>query len=164
MMPKISIIVAIATNNAIGKKNSLLCYLPGDLQRFKKLTLNHTVIMGHTTFLSLPNGALPHRRNIVLSRSKKEIEGCVVVDSLEKAVSLCRNEAEVFIIGGGTLYAQTLPLADKLYLTHINASLEGDTFFPEVNYAQWKEINREEKISSDKCPYSYSFVDYERAN
>jgi len=162
-MPHISIIAAVASNNAIGKDNGLLCHLPGDLTRFKELTLHHIVIMGHRTFLSLPKGALPNRTNIVLSRSTPEIENCIVVDSLEKALERCENEDEVFIIGGGTLYHQALPLADRLYLTHIHAELEGDTFFPQVDYKnQWIEIKREELLPGEKCPYSYAFVDYRR--
>jgi dihydrofolate reductase len=161
-MPHISIIAALASNNAIGKDNGLLCHLPGDLTRFKELTLHHTVIMGHRTYLSLPKGALPHRTNIVLSRSTQHIEGCIVVDSLEKALEKCKNEEEIFIIGGGSLYQQALPLADRLYLTHIHAALEGDTFFPPVNYTQWIETNKEELFPSEKCPYSYTFVDYHK--
>ncbi len=161
-MPHISIIAAVTSNNAIGKDNDLLCHLPGDLQRFKRLTLHHTVIMGHKTFLSLPNGALPNRKNIVLSKTVQEIPNCIVMGSLEEALESCKNEDEVFIIGGGMLYRQTLPLADRLYLTHINASLDGDTFFPEVNYSQWTETAHEDLNSGEKCPCSYSFVNYER--
>lgn len=161
-MPHISIIAAIAANNAIGKDNQLLCHLPGDLKRFKDLTTNHTVIMGYKTFLSLPNGALPNRKNIVLSRSITQIENCLVVDSLEKALKLCSDEQEVFVIGGGILYHQCLPLADKLYLTHIHAELNGDTFFPDIDYTQWNEIYREERGFSVKCPHSYAFVNYIR--
>jgi len=163
-MPHISIIAAVASNNAIGKDNELLCHLPGDLTRFKELTLHHTVIMGHRTYLSLPKGALPRRTNIVLSRSTREIEGCIVVDSLEEALERCKNEDEVFIIGGGTLYRQALPLADRLYLTHIHAALEGDTFFPPVDYTLWIENEREELFPSEKCPYSYAFVNYSKSD
>lgn len=161
-MPIISIIAAVAANNAIGKDNRLLCHLPGDLQRFKQLTLNHTVIMGHKTYLSLPNGALPQRTNIVLSRSIKEISNCLIADSLENALELCKNDEEIFIIGGGSLYAQGLPVTDKLYLTLIHATLDGDTFFPEVDFSEWEELSREVMMPSGKCPYSYDFVDYRR--
>jgi Dihydrofolate reductase len=162
IMPHISIIAAVASNNAIGKDNTLLCHLPGDLQRFKRLTLHHTVIMGHKTFLSLPNGALPNRKNIVLSKTVWEIPNCIVKESLEEALESCKDEDEVFIIGGGMLYKQALPLADRLYLTHINASLDGDTFFPLVDYSQWTETMREDLNSGEKCPHPYSFVNYER--
>lgn len=162
MTTTLSIIVAVASNNAIGKNNDLLCHLPGDLQRFKQLTLHHPVIMGHKTFLSLPNGALPMRKNIVLSRNVKEIDGCFVVDTFEKALALCSDENQAFIIGGGTLYEQALPLTNKLYITHIHADIDGDTYFPEVDYSQWNETFRQEMTSSDKCPYNYSFVNYER--
>jgi len=161
-MALISIIAAVAANNAIGKDNDLLCHLPGDLQRFKRLTLHHSVIMGHSTFKSLPNGALPQRKNIVLSKMKTEIEHCIVATSLEEAINQCEKEEEVFVIGGETLYNQIIDIADRLYITHIHANLEGDTFFPIVNYDEWIETAREDKQADERCPYSYSFVDYQR--
>jgi dihydrofolate reductase len=154
--------VAMAANNAIGRNNGLLCHLPGDLQRFKQLTLHHTVIMGYRTFQSLPKGALPLRKNIVLSRTDRKLNNCVVVGSLEEALAQCKNEEKVFIIGGGTLYCQTLAFAQNLYLTHIHAEIEGDTFFPEINYQEWTETHREDIPANEKCPYPYSFVDYVR--
>jgi dihydrofolate reductase len=161
-MKTLSIIAAVAANNCIGKDNGLLCHLPGDLKRFKTLTLHHTVIMGRKTFESLPGGALPQRRNIVISNSLKNAEGCTVVSSFEDALALCKDENEVFIIGGGTLYRQTLSLANKLYITHINASFDGDTFFPPVNYGDWEQVYRDERAESEACPYSYMFADYIR--
>jgi len=161
-MAQISIIAAVAANNAIGRDNDLLCHLPGDLQRFKQLTLHHTVIMGYRTFKSLPNGALPLRKNIVLSRSERKIDNCTVIDSLEEALDKCKNEDEVFVIGGGTLYKQTVSLANRLFITHIHAEIEGDTFFPAINYNEWVETQRKDFPANEKCPYPYSFVDYTR--
>lgn len=160
---ELSIIAAVAANNAIGKDNQLLCYVPGDLKRFKELTTGCSVIMGRLTFESLPNGALPNRRNIVISsNSSLKLEGCELVSSLVEAIKSTEGENEVFVIGGGTVYKQALEFADKLYLTWINADLDGDTFFPEINYNLWSETFREDHESTEKCPYSFSFVNYKR--
>ncbi|MDR1699090.1 MAG: dihydrofolate reductase [Prevotellaceae bacterium] len=158
----ISIIVAIARNGAIGQNNGLLCHLPNDLKRFKALTSEHTVIMGRKTFESLPNGALPNRRNIVISKTVKELPNCECVDSLEKALSLCPPEEEAFIIGGATVYEQSLPFAAKLYITWINHDFpDADTFLP-VDLSQWKAVKREDMPPDEKHKFSYSFVDYEK--
>jgi dihydrofolate reductase len=158
----ISIIVAIAGNAAIGQNNDLLCHLPNDLKRFKTLTSGHSIIMGRKTFESLPKGALPNRRNIVISRTEKHFPGCETVDSLQKALSLCSLEDEVFIIGGASVYEQSLPLADKLYLTQIHHDFpQADTFLP-LDLEDWREIKREEMSPDEKHLYAYSFVDYIR--
>ena len=115
----LSIIVAINQNRGIGHENKLLYWLPNDLKRFKALTTGHTIIMGRKTFESLPKGALPNRRNIVLSRSCREFEGAECFHTLEEALKACANEEEVFIIGGASLYAEALPLADRLYVTEV---------------------------------------------
>ncbi|MBN1462781.1 MAG: dihydrofolate reductase [Paludibacteraceae bacterium] len=162
-MCKVSIIVALAKNFAIGKDNALLCHIPGDLKRFKELTLNHNIVMGRRTFESLPYGPLPKRKNIVISDIPEDfIEGCYIAESIEEAFELAKNENEVFVIGGGSIYRQTIDKADKLYLTWINTELEGDTFFPEIDLNDWKETFREEHEANGECPYSYSFVNYER--
>jgi len=160
----ISIIVAIAQNNAIGAKNQLLCHLSDDLKRFKRLTTGHTVIMGRNTFDSLPNGPLPNRKNIVLtSRPHSLPEGCVAVKSLEEAIACADKEEELFIIGGASVYQQALPLADKLYLTLIHHSFAGaDTFFPEIDFAQWQLTESEEHEANEKNAFPYSFEDYVR--
>ena len=113
----INIIAAVAKNRAIGKDNKLIYWLPNDLKRFKALTTGHTIIMGRKTFESLPKGALPNRRNIVLTRSAKEIPGCDCYRSLEEALTHCDEDEQLFIIGGASIYKQTLPIADRLYLT-----------------------------------------------
>ena len=160
----ISIIAALGKNNEIGQDNRLLCRLPDDLKRFKEITSSHTVIMGRKTFESLPKGALPNRKNIVVSRNPDlQIEGAMVCSSLDAALLKCLDEEEVFIIGGAQIYRQALPMADKLYLTKIHAAFpEADVFFPEINYKEWREVGREMYLADEKHPYSFSFVEYER--
>lgn len=161
----ISIIVAIAQNRAIGFENKLLYWLPNDLKRFKSLTTGHTIIMGRRTFESLPKGALPNRRNIVLTRQDIEFPGAERYASLEAALSRCKDEEEVFIIGGASVYQEALPLADKLYITHIeDTPSEADAFFPEITPALWKETGRETHPTDEKHLYPYSFVDYQRVD
>lgn len=156
----ISIIAAVAKNRAIGFQNKLICWLPNDLKRFKALTTGHTIIMGRNTFLSLPKGALPNRRNIVLSRSTKTFDGCDVYPSLEEALAHCSPDEEVFIIGGASVYQQALSLADRLCLTEIDDTpAEADTFFPPYN-EDWHEVSREDHDIDEKHDYRYSFVDY----
>ena len=158
----ISIIAAVAKNRAIGFQNKLIYWLPNDLKRFKALTTGHTIIMGRNTFLSLPKGALPNRRNIVLSRSAKAFEGCDVYASLEEALQHCAKDEYVYIIGGASVYQQALPIADRLCLTEIDDTpAEADTFVPP--YADdWKESAREDHDIDEKHAYRYSFVDYIR--
>ena len=156
----ISIIAAVARNRAIGYQNKLIYWLPNDLKRFKQLTTGHTIIMGRNTFLSLPKGALPNRRNIVLSRSKKAFPGCDVYPSLEEALLHCAPDEEVYIIGGASVYKQALPLADRLCLTEIDDTpAEADTFFPP--YDDWRETARENHGTDERHAFPYSFVDYE---
>ena len=158
----ISIIAAVAKNRAIGFKNKLIYWLPNDLKRFKALTTGHTIIMGRNTFLSLPKGALPNRRNIVLSRSAKAFEGCDVYPSLEAALEHCTPDEDIYIIGGASVYRQALPLADRLCLTEIDDTpAEADTFFPPYE-DDWQEENREDHPVDDRHAFPYSFVDYIR--
>lgn len=158
---KITIIAAVAHNRAIGRDNKLIYWLPNDMKRFKALTTGHTVIMGRKTFESLPKGALPNRRNIVLSRSKKDFAGCDCYTSLEDAVRQCSPEEDIYIIGGASVYEQALKIAGRLCLTEIWDTPDGaDTFFPP--YDEWKEESREEHCKDDKHAYKYAFVDYVR--
>ncbi|MDR0542000.1 MAG: dihydrofolate reductase [Dysgonamonadaceae bacterium] len=161
---KVSVIVAIGRNNEIGKGNDLLCHLPVDLKHFKEITFGHTVIMGRKTFDSLPKGPLPNRTNRVVSHNPDlKIEGAIVCPSLDTALLRSMDEEEVFIIGGAQIYRQALPVADKLYLTKIHAAFpEADTFFPEINYKEWREVGRETHPADEKHPYSFSFVELER--
>jgi dihydrofolate reductase len=155
----ITIIAAVARNNAIGNQNKLLYWLPNDLKRFKALTTGHTIIMGRKTFDSLPKGALPNRRNVVVSRSLTSLPGCDVYPSLTEALSNTSPNEDVYIIGGATIYEQALPLADRLCLTEINDTpKEADVFFPD--YSTWKEVWREDHDKDEKHNQQYSFVDY----
>ncbi|MDR0230523.1 MAG: dihydrofolate reductase [Dysgonamonadaceae bacterium] len=156
----ISIIVAIGERNEIGRNNGLLCYLPADLKHFKELTSGHTIVMGRKTFESLPKGALPNRKNIVLTRSKNlSFDNCLIYSSLSEVIDNEIDSNEMFIIGGGELYRQALPLANKLYLTKIHAEFDdADVFFPEINYAEWEEVSREEHKADEKNLYDYTFL------
>ena len=159
----ITIIAAVAKNRAIGFKNKLIYWLPNDLKRFKALTTSHTIIMGRNTFLSLPKGALPNRRNIVLSRSTKAFEGCDVYPSLEEALVHCTPDEDIYIIGGASVYRQAMKIADRLCLTEIDDTpTEADTFFPSYDEG-WKEESREDHPVDDRHDFPYSFVDYVRA-
>lgn len=162
-MPRISIIVAVANNGAIGYENRLLYRLRADMKRFKALTTGHTVLMGRKTFESLPKGALPNRRNVVLTRSRKKFEGTEVFASMETALKHCEVDEEVFVIGGSSVYNEALPLADRLYLTEVDDVPEkADTYFPKYDKKEWHETLRESfpADADNECPYS--FVTLER--
>ena len=162
-MQKIALIAAIAQNNAIGFKNKLIYWLPNDLKRFKELTTGHTIIMGSNTFRSLPKGALPNRRNIVLSRKESSFPDAETFSSLEEALANCNNEDIVYIIGGETLYRTAMPLADYLCLTEVmDTPANSDAFFPEFNRRDWEVIEDESHPADDKHNYDYRFVTYSR--
>lgn len=163
VISNLSIIVAIAENYAIGLNNKLLWHLSDDLKRFKKITTGHTMIMGRNTFLSLPNGALPNRRHIVISDVEGEqFEGCEMAGSIDEAIRLAGTEDECFVIGGGMVYKQFLPIAGRLYLTKVHASLEADTFFPEIDFSQWELKEVEEVAAGDKNEYAHTYGVYDR--
>jgi dihydrofolate reductase len=158
----ISIIVAIAQNFAIGKNNDLLFHLPNDLKRFKEITTGHPVIMGRNTLLSLPKGALPNRRNIVITDNADEIfERCEMVFSIEEAIQAVKNEEEAFVIGGGMIYRQFFPHAGKLYLTLVHRDFDADVYFPEINYSEWKETHCED-LFDEKNEFKYSYLNLKR--
>ena len=159
-MPIISLIVAMANNRVIGKDKEMPWHLPADLAHFKAKTLGKPIVMGRKTYESIGR-PLPGRLNIVMSRNKDyAIEGCTVVSSLEEALVLVKNVEEVMIIGGGYLYEEALPLADKLYLTFIDLEVHGDTLFPDYEKLPLTEITREKHLKDDKNPYNYEFVDF----
>ena len=161
----ISIIVAIAQNGAIGYKGDLIYHLSADLRRFKELTTGHTVIMGRKTFESLPKGALPNRRNIVLTRQQGvSYPGTEVYSSLDEALSKCARDEKVYIMGGAQVYTQALPMADELEITLVNDTPAlADTFFPELGSDEsWHLINREDHSPDEKNPYPYTFLTYRR--
>lgn len=160
----ISIIVAIDRNMAIGFQNKLLFWLPNDLKRFKALTTGNTIIMGRKTFESLPKGALPNRRNLVLSSNPKtECPGAEVYPSLDEALNHCREDEKIYIIGGESVYRQAMPLANELCLTEIDAAApQADAFFPTVDAELWHEKSREVHPSDEKHLCPYAFVNYVR--
>ncbi len=158
---QINIIAAVARNRAIGHQNKLIYWLPNDLKRFKALTTGHTIIMGRNTFLSLPKGALPNRRNVVLSSTQSVFAGCEHFSSLSDALQSCAPDEDVFIIGGAMLYNEAINIADKLLLTEVDDTPNvADAFFP--NYDGWKETARECHKKDEKHAFNYCFADYER--
>lgn len=163
-MSRIAIIVAVDRNNAIGFENKLLFWLPNDLKRFKALTTGNTIIMGRKTFESLPKGALPNRRNVVLSRDKSlKLEGAEVFGSLEEAIASCKEDEKIYIIGGASIYKQAFDIADELCITEIDdTAKEADAFFPKIDLNIWKEQSRDVHPADEKHPCSYAFVDYIR--
>lgn len=160
---KLSIILAMGSNRAIGEKNTLPWSMPADLKRFRDITSGHPVIMGRKTYESIGH-PLPKRLNIVVTRDQSlVIPGCTVVHSLDEALMTTGDAEEVFVIGGAQLFTEALPRADRMYLTFIHAEFPGDVFFPEYDSAQWSEVSRKDHASDDANPHSYSFVTLERA-
>ncbi len=162
-MASLSIIVAMANNRAIGKDNQLLWHLPEDLRYFKRMTMGKPMVMGRKTFESIGR-PLPGRLNIVVTRQQEwQHEGVKVVHSIDEAMQLANAQAsidgidEVMLIGGAELYTNALPNADKIYLTRVDAEINGDAFFPEINENEWQEISRESFPASENNPYNYAF-------
>ncbi len=164
MTKKISIIVAVASNLAIGKDNDLLWHISDDLKRFKVLTSGKTVVMGERTFYSLPFRPLKNRVNIIITdKPDLYIEGCVMANSIEEAISKMDDSNENFVMGGGSIYKQFIDIADKLYLTRVHKSFDADTFFPEIDESKWKlieKIDMEAEVGSD---FSFSYEVYVKA-
>lgn len=159
---RINIIAAVAQNLAIGHENKLIYWLPNDLKRFKQLTTGHTIIMGRKTFDSLPKGALPNRRNIVISRTVTELPGCDVYGSLQEALAHCSADEDIYIIGGASVYEQALAIADRLCLTEIDDTpAEADVFFPRFGQ-EWHVVWSEEHKADERHAQDYRFVDYEK--
>ncbi len=157
----ISIIAAIASNGVIGDRNTLLWHIREDMLRFRHLTTGHPVVMGRKTYESIGR-PLPGRTNVVISREVSAIEGCRVVRSLAEAQSMFPSDEEIFIIGGAQIYAQALPVADRLYITEVHRSYDGDTSFPPIDLSQWRETAREDFPCGKEFAFPFSFVDYER--
>ncbi len=153
----ISIVVAIAENNAIGKANKLLWHLPADLKHFKTITTGHPVIMGRKTYDSVGK-PLPNRRNIVITRDTTlRLPGVEVVNTLDAAIVLCEGAEEVFIVGGAEIYKMAMPLTDRIYLTIVRAVFDADTFFPPIPAAEWEETARESHGPDEKNALGYTF-------
>ncbi len=164
-MPTASIVVVVDENNAIGKDNDLLCHLPNDLKHFKNITLHNTIIMGRRTLEAMPNGAaLPKRKNIVLTNNKDlQIDNCVMLHSLPEVWKYCKDEEEIFFIGGGEIFNAVLDDTEKLHLTRIHHAFQGaDTFFPSVDFDKWKLIDEEKHTADDRHAYDYTFQTWVR--
>jgi dihydrofolate reductase len=158
----VTIVVAIGENNAIGKNNELLWYLPKDLRHFKTITNGHTVIMGRKTFESVKK-PLPNRRNIIITRNTDlAIDGAEVVNTLEQALKLCKDDVEAFIIGGAEIYKMAMKHTDKIYLTVVHENFEADAFFPEIDHNLWEETASEKHLPDDKNNLSFTFSTLER--
>jgi dihydrofolate reductase len=160
----ISIISAVAENGVIGNKNALPWHLPADFKYFKENTLGKTIVMGFKTFQSIGNKPLPGRKNIILNNDAGYVppERCFVAHSIDELLVMTKNDPEVMICGGASVYKQFLTLAKRLYLTFIHQSFDGDTYFPEVDFKEWKEVKRIDNKADDKNKFDYSFVVFER--
>lgn len=155
-------IAAVAENNALGKNNELVWHLPNDFKRFKALTTNHHIIMGRKTFESFPK-PLPNRVHIVITRQKNyNPEGCIVVDSMEKAIELCPKNEDSYIIGGGEIYNLGLPFADIIEITKVHHTFDADAFFPKINKSEWQLVESEENFKDEKHLYDYTYETYIR--
>lgn len=158
----IIMIAASSENNALGKNNELIWHLPNDFKRFKSITTGHHIIMGRKTFESFPK-PLPNRTHIVISRQKNYTpEGCIVVNSLEKALSICPKDQDTFIIGGGEIYRLALPYSDKIELTKVHHHFEADAFFPEIKPEEWELTESEFHSKDEKHLFDYSFQTYSK--
>ncbi len=156
----ITIIAAVAQNNAIGKNNDLLWHLPNDFKRFKAITTNHFIIMGRKTFESFPK-PLPNRTHIVISSQENyKPAGCIMVSSLEKAIEICPKNEEIYIIGGGQIYEQAIKIADKLDITKVQNSFDATVFFPEIDPTIWKLNKTVFNEKDDKHQFDYTFEEY----
>lgn len=159
---KLSLIVALATNRAIGLNNQMPWHLSADLKKFKQITMGAPILMGRKTYESIGK-PLPGRTNIIISRNPSyHQEGCAVFNDIDSALASCQQYDEVFIIGGATFYQSMLAKADTLYLTQINKAFDADTFFPEIDKEQWKEVSREDINDDKSVDFSYSFIKLER--
>lgn len=160
---ELTLIVAAGENDAIGKDNQLIWHLSDDLKRFKALTNGHHIIMGRKTFESFPK-PLPNRTHIVITRQNNYSvpDGVIVVNSLDDALDAARNDKQPFVIGGGEIYKQAMPLADKIELTRVHASFDADTFFPKVDETIWKEVSNTRHNKDEKHEYAFSFLTYVR--
>lgn len=157
----INMIAAVARNRAIGFENKLIYWLPNDLKRFRQLTTGHTIVMGRRTFESLPKGALPNRRNCVLTRTAPTLPGCECFASWDDFIATCQPDEQVYIIGGASLYTTLIDKADRLCLTEIDDTpAQADTFFPD--YGDWHEESRETHEIDERHSHRYAFVDYVR--
>ena len=163
-MSIITIIAAIANNNALGKDNDLIWHLPADLKRFKRVTSGHHILMGRNTFESIGK-PLPNRTTVIITRNENyKVEGCIVVDSIEKAIAISKKDEKIFIIGGAQIYKQAMTsnLVDQLDITQVHHSFDADVYFPEIDAKKWQETSREDFSADEKNKYNYSFISYKK--
>ncbi len=159
----LSIIVAFASNNAIGKDNDLLWHISDDLKRFKSLTQGHTVIMGRNTWNSLPRRPLPKRRNIILTHNTDFFaDGAEVAHSVSQALQMVANEEEAFVMGGAAIYQQFLPLTQRLYVTHVHDTFHADVFFPEIDMKLFRLCQSTIPVRDETSGLTFHYADYER--
>lgn len=160
----VTLIAAASENNIIGKDNKLIWRLSDDLKHFKELTKGHFVIMGRKTFESMPK-ALPNRTNVIITRKTDyRAENAIVVNSLEKALKVAENDNQPFVIGGGEIYKLSMEIADRIELTRVHTSIEGDTSFPEIDLEKWQEVKNEKRLKNEKNEYDFSFLRYDKIN
>lgn len=157
----ISMVVIVDEKNGIGKNNQLLCHMPADLKHFKQLTIGHPVIMGRKTFESVGK-PLVQRRNIIVTTKNIEIEGCEIAHSIDEAIDLCHGEEKVAIIGGASIFEQSMNLVDTLYLTRLHHTFDADTFFPQIDKETWEEVETEHHPADEKNSFAYTFITYRK--
>lgn len=158
----VSIIVAIAQNGTIGDKNSLLWHIKEDMRFFRTTTSGHAVIMGRKTFESLGSKPLPKRTNIVITRADRQFEGALTAHSLQEAIAMAGDDAEIFVIGGAQIYAEALSVADRMYITRVERDYEGDTTFPAIDFAQWRLVAAERYERGEEFDYPFEFQTFDR--
>ena len=161
--PQISIIAAVAQNNAIGKDNDLLWHISADLKRFKQLTLEHTVVMGKSTYDSLPVHPFPKRRNIVITRQKDLcLEGCEIAHSIDEAMALFNPDEETFVVGGSSIYNHFMPHVDKMYITWVYSDFDADCYFPPIDSNEFAIVQESERMHDEKSGLDFAYFEYER--
>ena len=161
-LPNLSIIAALSDNRVIGRDNRLPWRMPADLAHFKRLTMGRPIVMGRRTWESLP-GLLPHRTHVVVTRDRDyRAEGALVVHSVAEAMATAGDADQLFVVGGANLYAQTLPLATRMYLTYVHEVIDGDTRFPTFEEDEWVEVSRARHAADERNPHDYSFVELAR--
>jgi dihydrofolate reductase len=158
----IIMIAAVAENNALGKNNDLLWHLPNDFKRFKEITSGHHIVMGRKTFESFPK-PLPNRTHVIITRQKDfQFEGCIVVSDLEKAIAACPKTEDIYIIGGGEIYTQSISFADQLDITRVHHSFDADVYFPEIDPEIWELTNETFNSKDEKHLFDYTFQTFVR--
>ena len=163
-MPRLSLIVAMAKNRVIGADNKIPWHLPNELKLFKSLTMGHHIVMGRKTYESIDR-LLPGRTTVIVTRQRDyEVPGAIVAHSVEEALEACKDDDEVFVIGGADLFRETLPIADRIYLTVVDAEPAGDTFMPDFDPAKWRETSAQDFAADARHAHAYRFSVYDRVS